>query len=170
MKLSIREMALFAMFGTLMYASKLLMELLPNIHLIGVFTVAFTAVYRKKALYPIYIFVFITGLAGGFAPWWVAYLYIWTVLWGLTMLLPKKLPQKALPLAYMLLCSLHGFAFGLLYAPSQALLFGMNFRATLAWIAAGLPFDLIHGASNFFAGLLIYPLTVVLRKLEKATS
>ena len=69
------------------------MDMLPNIHLIGVFIVAMTVVYRRKALYPIYIFVFITGLFNGFNTWWTAYLYTWTVLWGMTMLLPKKMPN-----------------------------------------------------------------------------
>ncbi|MEE0982392.1 MAG: hypothetical protein U0K91_11960, partial [Acutalibacteraceae bacterium] len=57
-KLTVKEVAIFAMLGALMYASKVLMDLLPNIHLIGTFIVAFTVVYRRKALYPIYIFVF----------------------------------------------------------------------------------------------------------------
>lgn len=45
----------------MMFTSKLLMEGLPNIHLIGMFTALLTVVYRKRALYPIYIFVFLTG-------------------------------------------------------------------------------------------------------------
>ncbi|MBQ2750786.1 MAG: hypothetical protein IJF34_13460, partial [Clostridia bacterium] len=52
--LRIREIAVFGMLGALMFASKIIMEALPNIHLLGMFTVVFTAVYRKKALYPIY--------------------------------------------------------------------------------------------------------------------
>ena len=54
MKLTIRETAIFAMLGSVMYASKMVMEILPNVHLLGVFTIAYTIVYRKKALYPIY--------------------------------------------------------------------------------------------------------------------
>ena len=54
MKLTIREIAVFGMLGAVMYASKMLMELLPNVHLLGVFVVAFTVVYRQKALYPLY--------------------------------------------------------------------------------------------------------------------
>ena len=69
MKLTIKEMAVFGMLGALMYASKMLMELFPNIHLLGTFIIALTLVYRKKALYPIYTFVLITGLFGGFATW-----------------------------------------------------------------------------------------------------
>ena len=53
MKLTIREMTIFSMLGAIMYASKMIMEVAPNIHLLGAFIVAFTVVYRKKALYPI---------------------------------------------------------------------------------------------------------------------
>ena len=74
MKLNIKETAVFALLGALMYATKIIMEILPNVHLLGVFIVAITAVYRKKALYPIYIYVFINGLFSGFAMWWIPYL------------------------------------------------------------------------------------------------
>ena len=57
MKLTIKEMTMFAMLGALMYISKMIMEFAPNVHLLGVFTIAYTVVYRKKALYPIYIYV-----------------------------------------------------------------------------------------------------------------
>lgn len=166
MKLTTRELTIFAMLGTLMYASKMLMEIFPNIHLLGVFTIAFTIVYRKKALYPIYIYVLLNGLFAGFSVWWIPYLYIWTILWGLTMLLPKNMPKKAAPIIYMIVCALHGFLFGTLYAPAQAILFGFDFKTTIAWIIAGLPFDLIHGVSNFFCGMLIIPIVTVLRKMD----
>lgn len=150
-----------------MYASKIIMEVFPNIHLLGVFTIAITVVYRKKALYPIYIYVFLNGLLSGFAVWWIPYLYIWTVLFGVTMLLPEKISEKIKPIIYMCLCSIHGFLFGLLYAPVQAIIFGLDFYGTIAWIIAGLPFDFVHGVSNFFCGILIWPLTVLLKQIKK---
>ena len=163
MKLTIREMAVFAMLGALMYISKLLMEFLPNVHLIGVFTISFTLVYRQKALYPIYIFVLLTGVFNGFNMWWIPYLYIWTVLWGVTMLLPKKLPKAARPIVYMTVCGLHGLLYGTLYAPAQALMCGLNFKGMIAWIIAGIPFDCIHAVSNFCCGILIVPIVTALR-------
>ena len=169
-KLSIRQMTVFSMLGALMYASKVIMEFLPNVHLLGVFVVAYTVVYRKKALYPIYIYVFLNGLFAGFAIWWIPYLYIWTVLWGAVMLLPKTIPPKVQPLVYMLVCSAHGFLFGTLYAPAQAILFGLNFKGMIAWIAAGLPWDCIHGISNFFCGILIMPIISAIRLARKASS
>ena len=165
MKLSIREIAVFSMLGAVMYASKALMEALPNVHLLGTLTVAYTVVYRKKALYPIYVFVFLTGLMNGFGTWWLPYLYLWAILWGAVMLLPKELPRKARPLVYMAVSALHGFLFGTLYAPAQALLYGLTAKQTLAWIAAGLPYDAIHGVSNFVCGILTVP---VIRALQRA--
>lgn len=166
-KLTIREMAVFAMLGALMYASKMIMEVAPNVHLLGVFTIAFTVVYRKKALYPIYTYVMLNGIFCGFATWWIPYLYLWAVLWGATMLLPKRIPEKLRPLVYMLLCAAHGFLFGTLYAPAQALLYGLSFQKMVAWIISGLPWDFVHGVSNFFCGILIVPIIKILTFLEK---
>ncbi len=160
-------MAIFGMLGALMYASKIAMEMLPNIHLIGVFVVALTVVYRKRALYPIYIFVLITGLFSGFALWWIPYIYIWTLLWGTVMLLPKNMNKFTRPFVYMSVCALHGFLYGTLYAPTQALMFGLDFSGMIAWIVAGLPFDLIHGISNFFCASLIVPIIHALNIAEK---
>ena len=111
MKLTIKEITMFAMLGALMYISKVIMEFAPNVHLLGVFTIAYTVVYRKKALYPIYIYVILNGIFAGFAPWWLPYLYVWTVLWGVVMLLPKKMPKKIASIVYMVICAAHGFLF-----------------------------------------------------------
>ncbi len=166
MKLSTRELVLFGMLGALMYASKVIMEAAPNIHLLGVFTIAFTVVYRQKALYPIYTYVFLNGLFSGFSAWWIPYLYLWTVLWGITMLLPKKMPEKIKPVVYMVVNACHGFLYGTLYAPAQAIMFGLSFDAMVAWIIAGFPFDFVHGVSNFFCGLLIVPVIRVLTSVQ----
>ena len=162
-----KEIAVFGMLGALMYASKMLMEVLPNVHLIGVFVIATTVVYRKKALYPVYVFVLLTGLLGGFAMWWIPYIYIWGVLWAVTMFLPKNMKPKKATIIYMIVCALHGFLYGTLYAPAQAILFGLDFRGMIDWIIVGLPYDLIHGVSNFFCGILIMPLVNLLLRLEK---
>jgi len=168
-KLKIREVAVFGMLGALMFASKQLMEVLPNVHLIGTFIVTITLVYRKKALYPLYTFVLLMGMVNGFSTWWLPYLYIWTVLWGAVMLLPQNMPKKLRPIVYMLVSAAHGFLYGTLYAPAQAILFGLNLEGMIAWIAAGLPWDAIHGISNFCCGVLIVPLVSVISRAEKLT-
>ena len=67
---------------------------------------------------------------------------------------------------YMVICALHGFLYGTLYAPLQALMFGLSFDGMVAWIIAGLPWDFVHGVSNFFCGMLIMPIVRALRIAE----
>ena len=153
------------MFAALMFTSKIIMEAFPNIHLLGMLVMLMTVVFRKKALIPLYLYVIVQGIYAGFAHWWVAYLYVWTILWGVTMLLPKNMPPKVAMIVYPIICSLHGFAFGVLYAPAQALMYGFNFEQTLVWISMGLMFDVIHGISNIFTGMLVLPLSELIKKL-----
>jgi len=160
-------MCIFAMLGTIMFLSKLVMEWAPNIHLMGMLIMVYTLVYRRHALIPIYVSVLLNGVYAGFNVWWVPYLYIWAVLWGITMLLPRNMPKAVAIPVYALVCALHGLAYGTLYAPAQALFFGYNFRQMLAWIATGLPWDALHAAGNFAAGMLIIPLRDLLLKLER---
>jgi len=142
---------------------------IPNVHLLGVLIAAFTLTYRVRALIPIYVFVILYGLFFGILTM-LPFIYIWLPLWGMfmiagkiTMPLPMRIP------VYMVLCALHGLSFGTLYAPLSALLFGyaFNLQTMLAWIAAGLPFDITHAISNFTAGILIVPLHELLKKLNR---
>ena len=129
-------------------------------------TMVYTLAFRKRALIPIYVYVFLNGLYAGFNLWWVPYLYIWTILWGVTMLLPKRMPHKVGAVVYPVVCALHGLAFGTLYAPAQAILFRLNFQQMLAWIASGFYWDVVHAVGNLAVGLLIVPLTILLKKLN----
>ncbi len=155
------------MLAAIMFVSKLLMEFLPNIHLLGMLTITYTIVFRTRALIPIYLYVFLNGLFAGFGIWWLPYLYIWAILWGMTMLLPKNMPRKLALFVYPAVCATHGLLFGILYAPAQAVLFGLDFEQTLAWIVSGFSFDIIHMIGNLAVGLLILPISETLSKLVK---
>ena len=167
MKLKTRDIAVFAVMAALMFATKKVMESLPNIHLLGMFIVSLTVIYRTRALIPLYVYVFLDGLFGGFSTWWVPYLYIWAILWGMTMLIPKKLPEKTKNILYVTFCGLHGFLFGTLYLPANALMFGFTFEQSLAWWIQSLPYNFIHGVSNLCVGLLIIPMVHILQRLNK---
>lgn len=168
MKISVREMAVFSLLGAVMFVSKQLLEFLPNIHMLGMLTMLYTIVYRYKALIPIYVFVLLQGIFAGFSMWWIPYVYIWTILWGVTMLLPKNMPPKVATWVYMAVCGLHGLCYGTLYAPFQALAFGYGLKGTIAWIASGLPWDVVHMLGNLAFGSLILPLSRLFKKLEVA--
>ena len=166
--LNTKEICLFGILSALMFISKIVMEALPNIHLLGMLTVTYTVVFRKKALIPIYVYVLLNGLFAGFNAWWVPYLYIWTLLWGATMLLPKNMPKAVACVVYPVICALHGLFFGVLYAPVQALMFDFTLEQALAWIAAGFTFDIIHMIGNLAVGLLIDPASEALKRLTKS--
>jgi energy-coupling factor transport system substrate-specific component len=70
---------------------------------------------------------------------------------------------------YAVVCGMHGFLYGTLYAPCQALMFGLDFKGMITWIIAGLPFDIIHGANNLILGLLIVPIITVLSRADNIT-
>lgn len=166
--LKIREIAIFAMLGAVMFVSKMVMEGLPNIHLLGTFVVAFTLTYRVKALFPIYMYVFANGLWEGFSLFgWLPEIYLWLILWGATMLLPKNMPKRIAPIVYMTVSALHGLLFGVFYAPVYAIFTSMGWDRVWLWVMAGLPFDLLHCVGNLVLGILIVPIATLLRKLDK---
>lgn len=168
-KVTVREMVIFSFLGAIMFTSKQLLEFLPNIHMLGMFTMLFAIVYRKKGIIPVMVFVLLEGAFMGFATWWIPYLYLWPLLWFVTLMLPKKMPPKVATVVYMLVCSLHGLLYGTLYAPFQAIMMGLSFKGMVAWIIAGLPWDGIHAIGNLIFGSLVYPLSKLLRKLDQNT-
>lgn len=156
------------MLGAMMFSSKYLMEILPNIHLLALFIGAATAVYRLRALIPLYLYIFLDGLIHGFSLWWLPYLYVFLPLFFGFLAIPRCTPRWLKAILYPIVAALHGFTFGVLYAPAQALLFGLDStEKILAWILAGLPFDVIHGISNAAFGTLILPLATLIEKLKK---
>ncbi len=163
-----RDLAVFAMLGTILFCGDLLMEWAPNIHFVGALVMTYTLVYRSRALIPIYVYIFLNGVYAGFHTWWVPYLYIWVILWGITMLLPQKMPKCVAVPVYMTVCALYGLSFGILYAPFEAFIRGYDLQKMLAWIAVGFPFDVFHALGNMAAGILILPLATLLRRLEQS--
>ena len=164
--LTVSEISLFAMFGGVIFASKLLMASIPNVHLVGLFILVLTAVYRVKALVPIYVYILLEGVVYGFSAWWVPYLYVWLPLWGAGMALNKIRNEKLLVFLYPVAGLLHGLTFGTMFAPSQALFFHLDFKGMIGWIAVGFPYDLVHGASNLAFCFLAVPLIRLVRRLN----
>ena len=165
--LSTREISIFAMLAAVMFMSRLMMQMIPNIHLLGLFIAATTLTFRYKALIPLYLYIAIEGLFAGFSMWWMPYLYVWIPLWAAFMLIGKiNLSIKWKTPICMAAAGLHGLSFGTLYAPMQALMLGLSFQGTIAWIIAGLPFDIAHAIGNTASGILILPMALLLKRLN----
>ena len=165
MKLKLKEITLFSLLGTVLFVSKVLMEFLPNIHLLSVLIALFTAVFGVKAIYPVLVYILLNGVYAGFSLWWVPYIYIWPILWAVLLLVKENTESKKKVVLYTVITTLHGLLFGVLYAPMQALMFGFGFKQTVAWVVAGLAFDAIHAASNLILCLIILPFAPLFRKV-----
>lgn len=163
---AIRDMIVLAMFGALLFAGKIVFEALPNIHPVAMLIMVITVTYRVKALVPIYLFVIISGLYYGFPQWWIPYMYIWPVLWGMTMIIPRNIPEKVAVVVYPVVCGLYGFVYGVLYDLTLPLIYGNDLSVAVKSIIAGLYFDAIHAFGNLGMGTLVYPLSKVVKKLK----
>lgn len=160
------DTAVFALLGALMFAGKKLMEWIPNVHPLTMLVMVYTIVYRRKAVFPIFVYLAMdTAVTGGFT-WIVPYYYIFPLYWLITLLLPRRLPAACATILYSVVCALFGLAFGTLYAPWQALMYRLSFEKTIAWIVAGLPWDVMHALGNLAASVLILPLVRLIRRAD----
>lgn len=162
----IRTMVIYAMWGALMFGSTFVMKGVANIHLLALFIIVTTRVYRFGALIPLYVYVFLEGVVQGFHPWWIPYLYVWGVLWALTMLLPKRLPDGVAAVCYCALGLMHGLFFEVLWIPFYMTFEGLSFDMALVRLANGVPFSITHGVGNVVSCTLAIPLIRLVRRLE----
>lgn len=138
------------------FAAKLVMAGLPNIEPVSLLVMLFAVVFGKKAVFPIYIYIFMEFAIYGIQLWSICYLYIWLVL-ALAAWLCRGMTH---PVAWALLSGFYGLLFGALCAPVDVLVGGFHYAAA-KWVN-GIPFDLLHCAGNFVLALTLF---VPLRKL-----
>lgn len=131
-------------------ACKLVMQGLPNIEVTSFFVMLFTLVLGKRMLLVVPAFTLIEGCIYGFGIWWVMYLYAWPMLALVTWFVRKKDSV----LLYSIISGIFGLFFGALCSIPYFFIGG--FAMMFNWWIAGIPFDLIHGASNFLIMLLLY--------------
>jgi len=147
-----RAVAVPALSAALLFAVQAALAAVPNGELVTLLVLLYAKYLRRAALPAIYAFALLEGLVYGFGLWWLAYLYVWTLLWAAALPLSRG-TRPAWQWA-----ALAG-VFGLLYGPlcSLPVLLAGGTEAAVSWWAAGIPFDLAHGALNFLLVLLLYP-------------
>lgn len=153
----IRSLTVAALCAALLLVAQVALSGLANVELVSLLVILFTLKFKRTALYSIYVFVLIEGLIYGFHLWWVSYLYVWTILAGLTWLF-RGMERSIYWAAF-------SGAFGLIFGALCAIpyLFTGGFAMAAAYWVSGIPFDLAHCAGNFLLCLLLWkPLRRVL--------
>ena len=160
MKLKAREIVILGLMTAILLVAQVGMSFLPNIELVSLLIIVYTLVFRKRVLFIIYTFVLLEGLIYGFGTWWISYLYVWTVLAGITWLLR----DMESPLGWAIVNAAFGLLFGALTAIVNLFISGIG--GMISYWVAGIPFDLLHCAGNFATALVLFkPLTLLLRRL-----
>lgn len=163
MKLSTKDIVILSLLSALLLVSQVALSGLANVELVSLLIILYTLFFRQKALYIIYLFAFLEGLIYGFGIWWICYLYVWTILWGIVMLLKHE--KSAFIFAFV--SGFYGLAFGTLCSVPYFFISGI--KEGFAWIVSGLMFDLAHGVGNFVIALLLFrPLYFLFAKIYRA--
>lgn len=156
-KISVYDIVVIGMMVATLESAKLALSFLPNIELVTLLIILFTLTVGKKIYYAVFAFVVLEGLLYGFGIWWVMYLYMWPLLAWVTWLLRRKKDVWT----FALLSGAFGLGFGAMCAVPYLFVGGIN--TAFAWWVSGIPFDIIHGISNFVLMLILYkPLRKVL--------
>ena len=161
MRPDLRELTEMSVLAALTFAGKVAMASLPNIEPVSLMIMLMTVIYGRKALYPIYVYVMLEMLVYGFNLWNLVYLYIWLFL-AVPAYFMRPVRQR---LPWAILSGAFGLLFGLLCIPVYAAV-GAWHMVFPTWIS-GIPYDLVHGVSNFLIALVAFvPLRDLLEKLS----
>lgn len=159
-KENVRDIARIGVMIALLEAVKNALAFVPNVELVTLFIILFTLFFEGKILFVIAAFDLIEGCLHGFGIWWVMYLYVWPLLALLTWLFRK---QESVWFV-SILSGVFGLLFGALCSIPYFFVGGANMAFT--WWVAGIPYDLLHGASNFVLCLVLFkPLRNVMKKM-----
>ncbi|MGI6110402.1 MAG: hypothetical protein ACOYB8_11245 [Eubacteriaceae bacterium] len=162
--MKIREIVLLSLCSAILLVVHVAFSFLPNIELVTPLILIYTLVFRKQIFYIIYLYALLTGLIWGFGIWWINYLYVWSVLAIIVLLLKKNESV----VVWSVIAALFGLCFGALCAIPYWIAGG--WAAAVSYWIAGIPFDLIHCAANFVVTLLIFkPVYSVCTKMYAKT-
>ncbi len=159
-----RELAADALLSAILFISQVSLSWIANVELVSMLLILYTLVFQKHVWLILYVFVVLEGLIYGFGLWWFSYLYVWAVLPAAVFLIYKKRTPK--PFGVSLLSGVFGMLFGLFCALSYLAVAGLN--TALTWWTAGIPFDILHGISNFLLSMILFkPLYHLLTSLKR---
>ncbi|MCI8327269.1 MAG: hypothetical protein HFI37_05775 [Lachnospiraceae bacterium] len=160
-KLDVREIAYLGMMTATLEGAKIALSFLPNIELVSFFIILYAVCFGKKVLYAVFTFVGIECMVWGMGVWVFMYLYIWPLL----CLLALQFKRQKSAILWAVFSGIFGLTFGALCSLIYLGIGGPKMAFT--WWIAGIPYDIIHGLSNFVLMLILYhPVSHILQKIK----
>ena|SRR5690554_3798201 len=161
--MKVKDIALIGILSATITAGKLALSFIPNVEVVTLLFIIYTNVFGlKRSLMVTIIFSTLEIFIYGFYTWIIGYYIIWPLLVLLTNFLKKKTQSEY---GFAVLAGLFSLFFGLFFALFESIFYGIVYGFSY-WIK-GIPFDIIHGLSNFIIILLLYkPITGILLKYK----
>ncbi len=156
-----RDITIIALTVAIIEVCKFAMAGLPNIELTSFLLIIFSLCFGKRIYFVVPVFILIEGAVYSFGIWWVMYLYAWPLL----VLVTRIFRKNDSALFWAIVSGVFGLLFGFMCAIPYLFMGGIHTAFT--WWIAGIPWDLVHGVSNFLIMILLYhPITKVIKKLN----
>lgn len=156
--MTLRDIPLIGMLSAVLISVQFGLRFIANVEFVTLLIIIYTLIFRKNTIYIIITFIAVQGLLYGFGLWWINYLYIWFILFVIATIFKKEtsaivwaLISGFFGLSFGALCSIPYFFIGL---SSGKLENGIN--SAIAYWINGIPFDIIHGVSNFIIALIFF--------------
>lgn len=151
MRRSVLELAFAALLTAILFVQQVALAVLPNVHLCAVLLLWYVVAFPR--LVPLILpgFLLLEGIFYGFGLWWLSYLYIWPLLALVGLLLRKK--ERPAPV-WAAVAGAFGLSFGFLCAIPYFFIGGP--AGGISYWISGIPFDLVHCASNTVLTLVFW--------------
>ena len=161
--MNIRDIVLISILSASVTAGKLVLSFIPNVEIVTLLFIVYTVVFgTRKSLFISLVFSTTEILLYGFSTWLIGYYIIWPLLILAVSLLKRKLRSEYV---YASIGAFFGYSFGFFFALFESLFYGLAYGWTY-WLR-GIPFDLMHGTSNFIIIIILFkPMVKLLERLK----
>jgi hypothetical protein len=161
-KFTTLDLAEMSIMVALLEAGKWALQPIPNVEVVTLLFIVFTASFGIRTIFVSFAFTALETFWWGINTWNIMYLYIWPLL----ILYVYFTRNKGGLWFYSISSCIFGLFFGALCSIPYLFIGGPHMMFT--WWVAGIPYDILHGISNFAVCLVLYkPLEYACTRIRK---
>ncbi len=156
-----KEVVIAAILAVILFVQQIALSYIPNVHITALLIILYSIYFKKLTLPAIFTFILLEGIFYGFGIWWFNYLYIWPI-FALICINFNKITSIWF---WSFIALGNGLSFGALCSIPYFFIGGISMG--FSYFITGIPFDIVHGISNFLVCITLYkPLSSVFLRLE----
>jgi len=155
-KLKAKDIAIIGLLSASITTGKLVLSFIPNVEIVSLLFIVYTIIFGIKRSIVISIIFSTTEIfIYGFSTWLLVYYLVWPMLIIIIHFARETIKTEY---GYATIAGLFGLFFGAFFAVAESFFYGSAYGLTY-WVR-GIPFDILHGVSNFVIVLILFNPTV----------